>query len=172
MEIPIKKIEDYAGYKSALQKYKVKQNNPYNKTKLKSIYRLSSSSKSAFAKNMLREYLNAKGIHVGWNSGRRKYIYITLPNDKKYSGVVKSSFLWEDGVGEQMRWEQIRTDDEYDIIIFVAIYTTGIKFRYATLADFKGSHHKLTQHAEGMYMLHGNLRDFERDGLLKPLTKL
>ncbi len=169
MDIDIKKITNYDAYSEAKLKHEAKLKNPYVKTKLETIYGLSGPSKSSVMKKILQEYLSdKKGMAVKWTAWR-KYIYITLPNGKEYKGVVKSSFLWGDNGENGMRWQQIRTNEEYGIIIFVAIFPKGVKFRYASLEDFKIDDHRQIQHGKETSMIHGSLDDFE---FMKTLDEL
>ena len=50
---------------------------------------------------------------------------------------VKGSSFWSDGKGggSKFRWQQIRLAQDYDVIIFLAMYPDTIKFYYATKQD-------------------------------------
>jgi hypothetical protein len=87
---------------------------------------MSSKKKGMYFEMLVEEFLQKKGYTVERAS--------TSDYDRLVNGSVrveiKGSLLW--GTGSHFRWQQIRTQQDYDVICFVAIYPDRIEFLGAT----------------------------------------
>jgi hypothetical protein len=94
---------------------------------------LSSRSKGAHFEKITKEYFK-----------NTLDLFVTKPYSSDHDVIVeglkvevKGSTLWVDDLGEptHFRWQQIRIHQDYDIMVFVAVYPDAIKFFYATKQD-------------------------------------
>ena len=92
--------------------------------------KLSSRKKGAEAEHILSEHMTKAGHTV---KKARCSDYDRVVNGLRVE--VKSSFLWAGA--DSFRWQQIRADQAYDYIVFMAFYPDRVEFWAATSADVK-----------------------------------
>ena len=80
---------------------------------------------------------------------------------------IKGSFLW--GSGTHFRWQQIRTAQDYDDVVFVCIYPDRVEFYEADKNVIKSVVEKQNEKGEWIHNQHGgktvNSGTFFLDGL-------
>ena len=125
--------QEYVKYKCVAKIEKKASKDPYFGTPFYGARCLSSRSKGAFFEKLTKEYLQ--------NMFRFE---ITKPKSSQHDAIVndvkieiKGSTLWVDKKGKttHFRWQQIRTAQDYLIMIFLAMYPDKVKFYYATKQD-------------------------------------
>jgi len=107
-----------------------KEKNPYKGTPLESFHSLSSKTKGKFFEQLVEEVAKSNGADASRGG--------SSDHDRRFGGQlveIKGSFLW--GEGTHFRWQQIRTAQNYDKIIFVAAYPDRIEFYEADKATVK-----------------------------------
>ena len=95
---------------------------PYKNSSLKKLKSLSSKKKGKYFEALTQEfYKNMLGSSVRKpeNSEHDRII-----DERKKE--IKGSFLW--GTGTHFRWQQIRVNQDYDDVVFVAAYPDRIEF--------------------------------------------
>lgn len=110
-----------------------KKNDPYKDSPFYEVKILSSRSKGSIFEKITKDHLQNKfGLNI---SKAKSSEHDTIANDVKIE--IKGSTGWVNGKGEitHFRWQQIRLAQDYDIIIFLAMYPDVIKFYYATKKD-------------------------------------
>jgi hypothetical protein len=116
-------IESFQCHSDALGE---KDIDPYKKSPFRVYKEMSSKKKGKYFELIVQEYLQKQGYKVGKavNSDHDRVInhFIKLE--------IKGSLLW--GEGTHFRWQQIRTNQDYDVICFVAIYPEVIRLYGAT----------------------------------------
>ena len=108
-------------------------NDPYKDSPFYSIRILTSKTKGSVFEKITKNYLKDKlGMIITKNESPNHDI---VANNVKIE--VKGSSFWSDGKGggSKFRWQQIRLAQDYDVIIFLAMYPDTIKFYYATKQD-------------------------------------
>lgn len=125
----ILQIEEYQSLSCVNDLSNKMNNDPYRGTPFEAARNLSSRSKGAFFEKLVKEYLKYKFpslmIRKPFSSD-----HDTIMNDCKIE--IKGSTLWcsVDGTPTHFRWQQIRNDQDYDIMVFVAMYPNEVKFFY------------------------------------------
>jgi len=161
--IPAKFIESYQTHDDALHGRDV---DPYIDSPFLIYKEMSSKRKGKFFEKLVSEYCK----HLGFA--------VTRPKQSEYDRVIngqrceiKGSMLW--GQGDQFRWQQIRVGQDYDVIIFLAMYPDRVEMysspknvvdEYVTKQDENG-HWKHNQHGgktvnSGTFFLDGFPKDF------------
>ena len=87
-------------------------------------------------------------------------------HDRKISGIesqwgikkaeIKGSFLW--GTGTHFRWQQIRPGQDYDVMVFLAIYPQKINFYYATKDVVKAAVEIQDERGYWIHNQHGGMK--------------
>lgn len=97
------------------------ESDPYRGTAFYALKSSSSKKKGAYFEKIYQEYMESKGcvVQKPKNSDHDRIV----DNRKK---EIKGSFLWEGG--SHFRWQQIRPAQDYDDVVFVAIYPDRIEF--------------------------------------------
>ena len=108
----------------------INNKDPYSGSSLRSFKNLSSKRKGKFFEALCQEY---------YESLERK---VTKPENSQHDRIIdglkkeiKGSFLW--GEGTHFRWQQIRVDDDYDQVIFMAAYPDRIELYEADKQTIK-----------------------------------
>jgi hypothetical protein len=161
--IPAKFIESYQTHDDALHGRDV---DPYIDSPFLIYKEMSSKRKGKFFEKLVSEYCE----HLGFA--------VTRPKQSEYDRIIngqrceiKGSMLW--GQGDQFRWQQIRVAQDYDVIIFLAMYPDRVEMysspknivdEYVTRQDANG-HWKYNQHGgktvnSGTFFLDGFPKDF------------
>jgi hypothetical protein len=146
-----------------LLKKKIK-NDPYIGTVFENARFLTSRAKGAFFEKLTKEYF--KKVYG---------VSISKPKSSEHDGIfnntkveIKGSTLWLNAKGEKIgfRWQQIR-DQDYSIMIFLAMYPDCVKFYYATKKDlinnldpYKNNQHGGKNINSGTMFIDGYPEDF------------
>jgi restriction endonuclease Mrr len=105
----------------------IEQNNdPYKSSPFRIYKQMSSKRKGKYFEKIVQEYLQKQGYKVGKavNSDHDRVINDLIKLE------IKGSLLWGDGT--HFRWQQIRPNQDYDMICFVAVYPEAIRLYAAT----------------------------------------
>ena len=97
---------------------------PYSNSKFKILKDLSSKKKGKYFERLYTEFKLSQGVSVSKPSNSN---HDRIVDGKKVE--IKGSFLWGDS--NSFRWQQIRTNQDYDIVVFIAVYPDEIKFYQA-----------------------------------------
>jgi len=140
---------------------------PYVNSAFKVLKNMSSKKKGKYFERMYEEYMTSKGCKV---EKPRNSDHDRVCNDRKKE--IKGSFLW--GEGSHFRWQQIRPDQDYDDVVFIAVYAEEVKFyeadketvRKAVEIQDADGNWKFNQHGgkrvkSGTYFLDGKPEDYE-----------
>ena len=99
---------------------------PYSDSPFKVYKDMSSKRKGKYFELLFEEYAD----NMGWKvQDPTNTDHDTRINGKKVE--VKGSLLWGTDASH-FRWQQIRPSQDYDVIVFVAIYPNRIEFHAAT----------------------------------------
>lgn len=100
------------------------QSCPYEKSNFRFIKNLSSKKKGAIFEKIFEEYMISNGHTI---EKSKSSDHDRIVNGHKVE--IKGSFLWENG---KFRFQQIRVNQDYDYIVFLAIYPEFIEFYIAS----------------------------------------
>lgn len=160
--------------KAALEKI---ERSLYLDTKFEFLTRMASSSKGAIFEKYAISALKKLGYKVTKRKNKSTGHDCTVGNLKI---EVKGSMLWSDGI--QFSFQQIRPSQDYDMIIFVAVFPTGIEFWAGTKTEInkiilqrdENGHYKHNQHGgkkvnSGAFRLDGFPEDYT---CMRPLEEV
>jgi hypothetical protein len=102
---------------------------------------MSSRTKGAVSEQIFEEYATKHGLIVTKASNSN--------HDRTINGIkieIKCSFIWKDG---KFRFQQIRTDQDYDIMVFMSVFPDRIEFHQANKQTIKENLEK--QDADGSW---------------------
>lgn len=108
-------------------------NDPYIDSPFYRVKIQSSKRKGSVFEKITKDYLqNTLGLKI---TKPKSTDHDTIANGVKIE--IKGSSGWVDNNGKitHFRWQQIRPAQDYDAIIFLAMYPKGIKFFYASKKD-------------------------------------
>lgn len=109
----------------SLQKIKeLIDNDPYADSPFRELKALSSKRKGAWFERIVESILRSKGYIVEKPSH--------TDHDRIVNGLkmeIKGSFMW--GSSEGFRWQQIRSNQDYDFICFLAVYPYSLDLKGA-----------------------------------------
>jgi (2Fe-2S) ferredoxin len=135
---------------------------PYLNSPFMTLKSMSSKKKGKYFELMYAEYMTDKGNLVERPDSSE--------HDRKVNGIkkeIKGSFLW--GSGTHFRWQQIRTAQDYDDVVFVCIYPDRVEFYEADKNVIKSIVEKQNEKGEWIHNQHGgkkvNSGTFFLDGL-------
>jgi len=114
-------IVEYETYKDAMNQ---KKNDPYRNSIFAIFKHMSSKRKGAAFEKIFKEYMNSLGATVEKPTSSEHDVII---NGIKVE--VKGSTLW--GEGTHFRFQQIRSGQDYDVIVFVSVFPDRIEFHHA-----------------------------------------
>ena len=167
MTITKEEIVEYETYKSC-----VSEKCPYEGSPFQSIKQMSSKKKGAWFENTFEEHMIMKGYELrkNYNSGHDRVFVV---NRKEVKFEIKGSFLWGENGEGKMRWQQIRPSQDYDMIVFIAVFPNGMEFYYNTksaISEFveredEDGNWPYNQHGgkkvnSGTFFIHGLPEDF------------
>lgn len=153
---------------------------PYENSPLKIYKDMSSKRKGAAFEKIFEEYMKSFGFEMRKNySSDHDRVFVVDGKEIKFE--IKGSTLWgEDGTS--MKFQQIRVDQDYDIMLFMAILPDCIEFYYAdkkTVAEFvdvqdeRGrwiyNQHGGNRVRSGTFAIQGLIQDWP---FMKPLSEL
>jgi hypothetical protein len=126
--------EEYSKYFCVKDLENKSKNDPYLGTPFYSAKILSSRSKGAFFEKLTEEYIEKFSYNIKVDK-RKNADHDIIVNDKKIE--IKGSTLWMDNKGllTKFRWQQIRIKQDYEMMIFLAMYPDKVKFYYASKQD-------------------------------------
>lgn len=118
--------EEINAYQCHVDALNEKNSDPYKDSPFRVYKEMSSKKKGKYFELIVQEYLKKQGYKVGKavNSDHDRVINDLIKLE------IKGSLLW--GEGTHFRWQQIRTNQDYDLICFVAIYPEAVRLYAAT----------------------------------------
>jgi len=139
--------DQYINMKCAQDLQRKVARDPYLNTAFESARNLSSRSKGAFFEKLTKEWIET-------TFGVKPEKPESSQHDVRINGVkieIKGSTVWvnEAGQGTHFRWQQIRIDQDYDVMIFLAMYPTEVKFYWATKQDLQANLDRLLNNQHG-----------------------
>jgi hypothetical protein len=129
---------------------------PYAKSKFRILKEMSSKRKGAVFEKIFEEVMLDAG-HTLLKNLNSDHDRRFLVNDKEVKYEIKGSMLWGED-GDSFRWQQIRTSQDYDIMIFMAIYPKQIEFFAASKSDVKELVEVQDADGNWIYNQHGGKR--------------
>lgn len=157
MTIKPDEIISYERYARAEKDHKAMiESNPYKDSPFNIIKEMSPRNKAYALQDILAEYIfkNYKRSKISFIE-RRKYAKITTGSGRTYKAAIKTSFVWAGS--DKMRWQQMRTNEDYDIVIFVGVEPKEIKFAYAFAKEIKLSGESNYQHSKENRLMDGTM---------------
>jgi hypothetical protein len=126
---------------------------PYADSKFRILKEMSSKRKGAVFEKIFEEKMieNGHTLLKNLNSDHDRRFEI---NGEEVKFEIKGSMLWGED-GDSFRWQQIRTSQDYDIMLFMAIYPEEIKFFYATKDEVKEVVEVQDENGDWIYNQHG-----------------
>jgi hypothetical protein len=121
---------------------------PYSDSTFLPLKQMSSKKKGKYFETLVEEFFLKKGYSI---SKPESSDHDRIINDLKVE--IKGSFLWGDGT--HFRWQQIRPNQDYDIICFVAVYPNRIEIYGATKEDCKKYLEVQDENGQWIYNQHG-----------------
>ena len=160
--------EEINAYQCYIDALNEKNTDPYKNSPFRVYKEMSSKKKGKYFELIVQEYLRKQGYKVGkaCNSDHDRIINDHIKLE------IKGSLLWGDGT--HFRWQQIRTNQDYDIICFVAVYPEVIQFYAATKYEVKSIVEVQDENGYWIYNQHGgktvNSGTFFLDGMPKDFS--
>jgi hypothetical protein len=113
-------IRSFPSFKALLaeQRTDLYKNSPFYHYKI-----LSSKKKGKYFELLFEDYMRSKGYEVQRSKNSN---FDRIIDNKRIE--VKGSLLWENGT--HFRWQQLRPNQDYDYIVFIAIYPDKAEFFY------------------------------------------
>ena len=106
---------------------------PYQNTVFAKARNLSSKKKGSFFEKLTEEYFVKKFKVISEKPKSKDHDFIL----NKYKIENKGSTLWcnNKGVPLYFKWQQIRIAQDYDFMVFLAMYPDKVRFFYASKQD-------------------------------------
>lgn len=142
---------DFSNYQTYAEIVADQAKDPYVDSPFKVLKDLSSKKKGKFFERIYSEYMSNLGCRV--EKARNSDHDRTVNGRKK---EIKGSFLWGDGT--HFRWQQIRPDQDYDDVVFIAIYPDRIEFYEADKDVVREAVEVQDHHGNWVYNQHGGKR--------------
>ena len=153
-------VENYITHDDAIHG---RLEDPYADSPFKIYREMSSKTKGKYFEAFVEEYCE----NLGWKVERAKNTteYDRVVNN--YKVEVKGSTVWA-GKKPHFRWQQIRPEHCYDIMVFVAVYPDRMEFYSCTkeeIVDYVTNQNWLNQHGgktknSGTFFIDGFPEDF------------
>lgn len=126
---------------------------PYENSAFRILKEMSSKRKGAVFEKIFEEFMLDKGhtLLKNLNSDHDRR-FEKSGQETKYE--IKGSMLWGED-GDSFRWQQIRPEQDYDVMIFMAIYPEQIKFYRATKEEVKKMVEVQDEDGNWIYNQHG-----------------
>ena len=103
---------------------------PYSNSAFSPLKSMSSRKKGKYFESIVKDYLHGLGFAVSKGlSSNHDFIVDQIKVE------VKGSFLWEGNKG--FKFQQIRTTQDYDIIVFVSVFPDRVEFHACSKAVSK-----------------------------------
>jgi len=130
---------EYASFPEIKILEKKMKRDPYHGTPFQSYRAAASKTKGAIIEKVTERYLSNLGIITEKRTSTEHDIRIS-----NLKIEIKGSSLWDGS--NTFKWQQIRDNQDYNALIFVAIYPTGVCFYYATKEEVFDSGMLTLQH--------------------------
>ena len=144
---------------------------PYANSKFRILKEMSSKRKGAVFEQIFEERMVKNG-HILLKNLHSDSDRTFEVDGKVVRFEIKGSMLWGED-GDSFRWQQIRTAQDYDVMVFMAVYPKNISFFWADkdeICEFvevqdEQGHWIYNQHGgktvnSGTFFLHGMPEDF------------
>jgi len=130
---------------------KEQSKDPYADSPFKTLKDLSSKKKGKYFERIYQEYMESKGVLVekAQNSDHDR-----VADGRKKE--IKGSFLWGDGT--HFRWQQIRPDQDYDDVVFLAFYPDRLEVYEADKETVRSAVEVQDEKGNWIYNQHGGKR--------------
>ena len=117
---------------------RTKNRNDYWKgSKLNEIRKMAPATKGRFGEQVAQEYLLAAGYDITKSKNRESDFCISMYEHPPIPIEVKTSFLWADDKNPQYKFEQIRLDYDYKILLCLAFSYDNVKlYTFAKNGNF------------------------------------
>ena len=118
-------LNDYKTYADVITR---NEKDIYENSPFKAIRDLHSRTKGSVFEKITAEWFTKNGCTIAKNESSdhdRIFVY----NGKRVKAEIKGSSIWKGT--NNFRFQQIRPDQDYDIVIFLAMYPDRIDFHYA-----------------------------------------
>lgn len=102
----------------------------YQKSAFAPLKSMSSRKKGKYFESISKDYLNSLGFTISKSISSDHDFFA-----EKIKIEVKGSFLWEGNKG--FKFQQIRTNQDYDILMFVSVFPERIEFHACSKATSK-----------------------------------
>jgi hypothetical protein len=146
---------------------------PYENSPLKIYKDMSSRRKGAAFEQIFEEFMMKRGFTKKRNENSGHDRIFVDPNGKSQKYEIKGSMIWGEKTNGFFRWQQIRVDQDYDKIAFLALYPDRIEIfiadkkivsEFVDVKDSKGFY-PFNQHGgkhvrSGTFMIQGRPEDF------------
>jgi hypothetical protein len=117
--------DEFKNYAVVQDIFKENIDDYYSGSVFQPLKQLSSKKKGKYFESIFEEYCVGKGKKVDKP--------LNSDHDRIVDGLkveVKGSFIWSGSTN--FRWQQIRPAQDYDIMVFIAVYHSSIEFYSAT----------------------------------------
>lgn len=146
--IPATQFQHFACYADILNEH---EDDYYLGSVFQPLKQLSSKKKGKYFEKIFEEYCISKGKKVEKPKNS--------DHDRIVDGLkveIKGSFMWDNGT--HFRWQQIRPAQDYDLMVFVAVYHSSIVFLYADKDTVKKYVEVQNDKGEWIHNQHGGKR--------------
>ena len=127
------------------------ENDLYKNSVFSSLKNLSSKKKGKYFEIIYHEYVENKGLLV---ESPQNSDHDRIVDGRKKE--VKGSFLW--GKGTHFRWQQIRPEQDYDDVVFMAVYPDCIEIYEADKETVRSIVQVQDEQGNWPYNQHGGKR--------------
>lgn len=142
---------DFLLTKVSAQINKEQSTDPYSNSSFKSLKNLSSKKKGKYFEHIYQEYMESKGSVV---EKPRNSDHDRIADGRKKE--IKGSFLW--GNGTHFRWQQIRPDQDYNDVVFIAVYPDRLEIYEADKETVRSAVEVQDKNGNWVYNQHGGKR--------------
>lgn len=129
---------------------------PYENSAFRMLKEMSSKRKGAVFEKIFEDFMVGHG-HTMLKNLNSDHDRRFLVNGEEVKYEIKGSMLWGED-GDSFRWQQIRPAQDYDVMVFMAIYPDSIKFYFAEKADVKAMVEVQDEDGFWIYNQHGGKR--------------
>ncbi len=144
---------------------------PYDGSPFQLYKNMSSKRKGAAFEQIFEEYMVKQGF-ANLKCQGTDYDRKFLINGNEVKIEIKGSMLWGEK-GDYMRFQQIRTNQDYDVVVFLCIFPHGIEMYFADKDEVKAYVEVQNEKGEWIRNQHGGKRvnsgTFIIDGLPKDI---
>ena len=171
--------EEILEYKA--HKHYVSLKCPYINSPFKLYKDMSSKRTGTVLEKIFEEFMVSKGYEKRKNySSDHDRVFVM--NGKEVKFEIKGSTLWGEYGEGRMRWQQIRPSQDYDMMVFIAVFPSSMNFYYTTKSeiidfvevqdengDWPYNQHGGKKTNSGTFYIHGLPEDFP---FMKPIEEM